>query len=72
VHSSLNSDILDCYARYLALPTLGWLQYTAEFFTLHMVVRATLKRLYEAQREIKVCQRYKTWSLCLPCPDTVT
>jgi hypothetical protein len=53
--SSLNADVLDCHARYLALPTLGWLQYTAEVFNLHMAVRATLKRLHDVQRETEVC-----------------
>jgi hypothetical protein len=54
IHSRLNADILDCQARYLALPTLGWLQYTTEVFNLHMAVRATLKRLHEVRRQIEV------------------
>jgi hypothetical protein len=56
--SSLDADILDCHARYLALPTLGWPQYTAEVFNLHLAVRETLKRLHEVKREIEVCPRY--------------
>ena len=54
VLSSLNADVLDCQARYLALPTLGWLQYIDEVFDLYTVVRATLKRLHDVQREIEV------------------
>jgi hypothetical protein len=55
--SSLNADILKCHARYLALPTLGWLQYTVQLFSLFIAIRATLKRLHEVQREIEVCRR---------------
>ena len=66
---SLDDDIRDCHNRYLALPTLGWIQYTAELANLHMAVRALLNRLDEARREIEVCRQY-TWSICSSRPDT--
>ena len=54
-HRRLNADILDCHARYLALPTLNWLQYTVEVFSLYMAVRTALRRLHDVRREIEVC-----------------
>jgi hypothetical protein len=51
----MEDSIRGCYNRYLALPTLGWLQYTAEVCNLHMAVRALLKRLDDVRKEIEVC-----------------
>jgi hypothetical protein len=56
VLSRLDDDIRDCHNRYLALSTLGWLQYSTEVYNLHIVVRALLKRLEEVRREIEVCR----------------
>jgi hypothetical protein len=64
VISSLEDPIRDCYNRYLTLPTLGWLQYTAEVYNLHMTVRGLLKRLDEVRKDIEVCCQY-IWSSCL-------
>jgi hypothetical protein len=55
VLSRLDDDIRDCHNRYLALSTLGWLQYSAEVFSLRMAVRALLKRLDEVRKDIEVC-----------------
>jgi hypothetical protein len=52
--SSLNADVFDCHSRYLALPTLGYLQYATEAFSLYIAVRVVLRRLHEIQREVEV------------------
>jgi hypothetical protein len=54
--NSLNADVFDCHSRYLALPTLGWLEYAVEVFSLYISVYAMLRRLHEVRRElIEVC-----------------
>jgi hypothetical protein len=58
VLSSLEDPIRECHDRYLALPTLGWLQYGTEVYNLHMAIRALLKRLDEVRKDIEVRRRY--------------
>ena len=54
--NSLNADVFDCHSRYLALPTLGWLEYAVGVFSLYISVHAMLRRLHEVRRElIEVC-----------------
>jgi hypothetical protein len=54
---SLEDPIRDCHDRYLVLPTLGWLQYGIEVYSLHMAIRTLLKRLDDVRRDIEVCLR---------------